>query len=467
MSTADAVDQGSQVPASAGRSRLRGYLARRGRQFSRLLLILAIGLVFMAGVLEVWRGASLIGLPDIGDPFDVAEMRAFRIPEGQDAIVLYHQAQEKLSRMPELSNDVRRLGPGVWSKAPPELRDWVAANRHVLELFREASDRPDGIVHPSFDPDGRRYFLHQLGTFTWLALLEASRLEEQGEMAEAWRWYRAVFRMHVHAMRRGSVFQRWVAASSCTWLPSRIASWAADRRTGEPLLRKALDDVKAGEPNTEWDAYSLKVDYLVMMTELDKEWGEVQQGDREDQNVKIFGEGLPPGIAWIPYAARRYFLNEPERSRRVLRLAFANWVAHAEEKDPRYLKPAVWAAFPRGNRTATVPFFAVNADGPAAARRLPPQDLAAWLIGTRDAKQLLSNWPWPSIRTRERREHRALVVLLAGELYQRDRGSPPPSDESLVGPYLDHLPGDGSDEVDLGEAPTVREDKATATAKPG
>jgi hypothetical protein len=469
MSTTEAIDQPapSSARARSMRIRLRGYLVRRGRQLLRLMLVLVLGLLFMAGALEAWRGASLIGLPDVGDPFDVAAFRAFRIPEEPDAIVLYHQAQAKLSPMPSLPIAIRRLGPGLWSKTVPELRDWATANRRALELFRDASERPDGIVHPSFDRDARHYYLNQLGTFAWLALLEGSRLQEQGEMDEAWNWYRTVFRMKVHAMRRGSILQRYIADSSCKWLHMRVASWAADPRTGVPLLRLALDDVKAGEPRSEWDAFSLKVDYLEMMTELDKKWGAVQQGEEEDQHVLIFGEPLPPVLAWIPYAARRYFSNEPERSRRVLRLAFANWLAHVEEKDPRHLKPAIRATFRRGNRTITVHFFAVSPDGPAAARRLTPQDLATWLIGTLDAKELLSFWPWPSIRMSERRQHRALVVLLAGELYQRERGTAPPSDEALVGPFLEHLPGDGSEELDDGSAPTITGDKATATAKPG
>ena len=390
MPTSEATDQPSQSPSRSSRSRLRGYLVRRSRQTGRVLMVLVIGLLFMAGVLEVWRGASLLGLPDVGDPFDVAAFRAFRIPRDQDAVVLFHQAQEKLSPMPKLSSDERRLGPGPWSKTMPEVREWAATNRHALELFREASDRPDGIVHRSFDRNSRRYYLNQLGALTWLALLEASRLKEQGEMEAAWNWYRAVFRMKVHAMRRGSIFQRLVADNSCKWLHTRVAIWAADRRTAKPLLRRALEDIKSGEPKPEWDAFSLKVEYLDMMNELDKEWGEVQQGDEEDRHVRIWGEELPPSLSWIPYAAKQYVCNEPERSRRVLRLAFANWLAHADEKDPRYLRPAVRAMFSRGECAWTVQFFAVGHDGPAAARKLAPQRLAESLMRTRDAKQLLS-----------------------------------------------------------------------------
>jgi hypothetical protein len=141
----------------------------------------------------------------------------------------------------------------------------------------------------------------------------------------------------------------------------------------------------------------------------------------------------------------------------VLRLVFANWLAHAEEKDASHRKPAVRAMFARGNQNTTLFFNAPGSDAPAGARALMPEDLASWLLSTRDARLLLYEFPWSSVRISEQREHRALVVLLAGELYQRDRGTVAPSDQALVGPYLDHLPDDGSDEVDDGKAPTVRD----------
>ena len=323
----------------------------------------------------------------------------------------------------------------------------------MLELFRDASERPDGIVHPSVNRNARRYYLHQLGTFAWLALLEGSRLEEQGDMEEAWKWYRAVFRMKVHAMRRGSIFQRFVADSSCKWLHMRIASWAADRRTGVPLLRRALADIKAGEPKPEWDAFSLKVDYLEMMTELDKEWGGVQRGDNEDQHVLIFGEPLPPVVGWVPYAARRYFLNEPERSRRVLRSRVCELVG------PR-----------RGKRPAA---SQTSRSGDVRRREADPD--GAFLCGQpgwagRRAENAAAS-PGGVAHRHSRRETASFVLALAVDTHDRAPGTPcagraagrralsarartaAPSDEAPLGPYLDHLPDDGSEELDDGKAP--------------
>jgi hypothetical protein len=465
VTTSDVIAQASQTSVRTWQTRLRGYVVRRTRQLARLLLVLTIGLLITAAVLEGWRGVSLIGLPDVGDPFDVVAFRAFRVREDQDAILLLRQAHEKLTPMPGLPGVVLQAGPVAgWSKAAPELRDWVMANRGALEMFRNAADRPD--VNAGFGRDRHENYLN-LGKFIWLALLEASRHAEQGDMAQAWSWYRAVIRFRVHVMRRGSLFQRFVVDGNSSSLEQCIANWIADRRTSVSLVRRALDDVRAAEPKPEWDGSSLRVEYLEKMKELDKDWGWVQQGEDKDQHVRIGDGELPPYLGWIPYAAKRYISSEPERSRRVMRLAFANWLAHAEDRDPRHKKPAARVTFKVDSRSLAVCFYPVNAAGPVAAQKLNPQELARWFAGSRDAKVSLDFWPWPGIHTSERRKHHALAMLLAGELYKRDLGKPPPSDESLVGPYLDHLPGDGSDELDDGSVPTIVDGEWAPAAKPG
>jgi hypothetical protein len=79
-------------------------------------------------------------------------------------------------------------------------------------------------------------------------------------------------------------------------------------------------------------------------------------------------------------------------------------------------RPMVRCRGPLEKRPATVYVYSVSPAGRSAARALTPRVLAERLVGNRDAKILLSSWPWPAIRATERQEHRALVVLLAGEL---------------------------------------------------
>ena len=182
---------------------------------------------------------------------------------------------------------------------------------------------------------------------------------------------------------------------------------------------------------------------------------------RRDNDFRIGGEKLPPNLAKSIYDGLQFLANEPERSRRVLRLAYANWLAHVDDSNARSGKPAVRASFRTYKQNSRLFFYTASPKAPAAARALLPTDLASWLMTARDAKLALAQWPWPSIRVSEKREYRAMVVLLAEELYRRERGAPPPSEAALVGPYLIHLPGDGSEELDDGTAPTVEDSRTS------
>ena len=85
---------------------------------------------------------------------------------------------------------------------------------------------------------------------------------------------------------------------------------------------------------------------------------------------------------------------------------------------------------------------------------MPLQEIASWLLTTNDAKLAFRYdfLAWPSIRRTEQRGYRELLVLLATEIYRRERGSGPPSDEALVGTYLESLPDDGA--ADLADETT-------------
>ena len=67
----------------------------------------------------------------------------------------------------------------------------------------------------------------------------------------------------------------------------------------------------------------------------------------------------------------------------------------------------------------------------------------------------------PPVQARDRRTfadrkaHHDLVIMLATEIFRRERGAPPPTEASLVGTYLQSLPDDGSAELADGTTPTV------------
>jgi hypothetical protein len=67
----------------------------------------------------------------------------------------------------------------------------------------------------------------------------------------------------------------------------------------------------------------------------------------------------------------------------------------------------------------------------------------------------------PPVRARDtrivadRRAFRDLLIVLATEILRRERGAPPPTEDALVGTYLQRLPDDGSAELADGTTPTV------------
>ena len=94
--------------------------------------------------------------------------------------------------------------------------------------------------------------------------------------------------------------------------------------------------------------------------------------------------------------------------------------------------------------------------------------MASWLVTTNDAR-VAFQYPWylwPAVRQREQRDYRALLVALASELYHRERGTFPPSEDALVGTYLESLPDDGSAELGDEMTPIVSDSASSAQPPP-
>jgi hypothetical protein len=443
---------------------LRKWLCR----LARVTFVLAIGLAVAASAFAIWWLNSLNGLPDIGDPFDVAAFRSFSVPDDQNAFTFVRRANEKLTPLRGWRQS-KGTGPddpiSAWSIANPKLREWARENREALELFLQGADRPDA-AHPAGEPTANA----EVRRLNWVAIHEARRRQESGDMAGAWDCYRAVLRMITHCRRRGSITQRYSARQTSFYLPLRLTDWVTDPRTTPAQLHAALDEVLKNEPNPDWNISAIKHAYLELMREIERPMPLFEE-------KWTFGLGdlaLTPTMIDQLKLARRFMWREPERSRRVLRLLFAQYLAHLETRELPPRKPAVWVRLsyltstkPVTKRGFTFPLYPVSPEAPVGARALSPQAVAGWLVATLDARVWLERgfdsdeWPWPPDRAGEwsgvadDKAYRDLVIMLATKIYLRERGSSPASDEALVGTYLKRLPVDRAPEVDDGTAPKV------------
>ena len=199
----------------------------------------------------VWWTMQLIRLPDIGDPFDVAAFRRFTIPDERTVCALRTggRAVKAMAAEAKARWWTDRLACLV-DQAAPEVRQWADSNREALSLYRHGSELPDALgAVPKFVGDHEEHWdmFGPLQQFELLALLEGSRLQEQGDMAGAWGWYREVLRTIHHVGMHGTVSRRAIVQRWHMQLSERLAGWSADRRTTPAVLRQAVDDVVACE----------------------------------------------------------------------------------------------------------------------------------------------------------------------------------------------------------------------------
>jgi hypothetical protein len=410
------------------------------------------------GGLWIWGLRSLKGLPDVGDPFDLAEARRrVGVPDGENAYVDYVDAARLLAPRPATLSrvDLTKLS---WSDAGTNVREYVEQNGAALSKWREGTQR-DGAV---YNQPGQLAFdtllpvIDHLRTLVALAGLEGSRLQEQGRMEEAWAWYRGMLRTGRHVGAHGVLIERTTGARLHTTAARRIFHWAADPRVGADLLRRALVDTLAADALTPPLSENLKLEYLMCMRDLDELRVVSPDVPMPGGRLGLLEQLVQKtGVKKQVQQIRLRGTNDIERSRRVLRLVFANWLAQVD-------RPAAQ----RGKIVTQKPtmIYATDRNAPWAARALSPEDLSAAIDDTLYAKQILrpedsqnmgeglfglaAAWDGNGLLAQEPRRRAALVVRLAAELYRREHGGLPATAGQLVGKYLKELPeGTAPDEL--------------------
>ena len=268
------------------------------RKRLRQLLWCILGLALAAGVFAIWWLTSLYGLPDIGDPFDVAAFKSYQIPDDQNGVVFFQQAFEKLTPLPEVPYAAKTAAAtGSWSKLDPKLQRWVEANRPAIALLQQGADRSDVNWGSADEFFWHRFPMLNPGGLLWLALVEGGRRAETGDLAGAWDCYRAVLRTTTHLRRRGNMSLRHIVNIFHGHLRHRLADWAADPKTTIPQLRRALDEATLSQPKPEWDVVSLKLEYLHLMRSLEQPRYSLHRAIDEDVTYRIGDYQVPDDLA--------------------------------------------------------------------------------------------------------------------------------------------------------------------------
>ncbi len=199
----------------------------RGRR--RVALAGLYGLILGVLGVVVRREAVLWQLPAAPEPFDLVRFGHVDLPDADNAMVLYRRADQLRVNLPELFRDLP-AGAGLawdWRQSDPRILPWIEANRPALDVWRQATARPDSLfVQPAeFTYTPSFAVFDGISRLSQLATLEATRRQAAGDLAGAWVDYRAVIRAAHHAGRHAG----------------RSAS-----ATGAGILRKAIPSILPG-----------------------------------------------------------------------------------------------------------------------------------------------------------------------------------------------------------------------------
>lgn len=395
-----------------------------GRQRAFVLFVYAI--VGGGFGLFLWRALSLRNLPDIGEPFDTEAFYKNDVPDSENALVLIDQAHTKLKwPSPEKLKNAfpNRWELGSWSTATAGARSCLEMNRDVLEIWRRATDLKRAFPAKRNGAFGMLY--QSLEPFAPLARLEASRLVESGDVEGAWRWYRAALRASRHSLA-GGMGSRNSTGRLLMGIERDLVLWLRHPRTDAILVRRALDDVLALKEIDAPPINDIKSAYLAWMKEMNDAPADHWLRQYRDEEKGLLAHLLhKPEWLW-------FMKREPERTRRVVKIVFANCLAH-RELDPDS---------PADAQVNALAFWPLPSNAPEKARALSTEEFIHWA----NSSMIIRQFPFASLSAVDssfrfdqvRRD--SLILLLASRLFEIDRGRPPTAPSELIGTVLKQLP---------------------------
>ncbi len=356
--------------------------------------------------------------------------------------------------------------------SPPEVEAWIDSNREARDLWLRATARPGLSYHPwdargfgaewddageGIDPKTGKHIALRVdtperGLLHWLGERAATRLEKEGDLAGAWTWHNAALRYSRHVGMRTIFADRLQAVALHREACDRVVNWASNDRVDAALLRRALADALAAGTMVPLLSDAVKADYLEAMLLLDhpplslvnqvledfKRSAERALPDpplprkrshfgRGNDGFENDGDRFQRYLPNLPARATYYLNGDPERSKRLVRQVYANWLVHCDE--------------PISMQSRTVTDLNLFSGAAITRGMLPAAELASELDRAGPARHVLPCWTELQKHLEDERSRQArLVVTLAGELYLRERGKRPASPKDLVGPYLTELP---------------------------
>jgi len=407
------------------------------RGWRRIGLLILYALMAVAIWAPLRRRSQLAGLPDVGEPFDVAAFRApGRAADDRNAFVSYRKAVELHRGMNDKEGASFSNANLAWSRADDLFRGWVKEHDEAIALLCTGAARPEFVPESRTDPTvqaatgANNALAARLGWVATAALFKAGKLQADGDLAGAWTLLKAVVRASRHVEWATSTAQgRSHGIMMVQYAREPVAAWAKDPKVGAAMLRQAIDDLAAAEALTPPFSTFYKQEYL----------GALELLTNPKPLIEAHAKAHHDRPAWHVFALapalEAYLDGESERSRRVLNLLVANDLAWCDR--PVVEQPSV--AVPR------LRIFEPDPTSAPAARAVAPDELAKWADSSLITPFL--TWRLGEIEKWERIDRwsmNALFEAVSVSLFTKETGHPPASPAEALRRYRP-APGDTPD----------------------
>ena len=395
-------------------------------------LVVVVMLALLALLPFAVRATFLSSVPDMAEPFDEAAFVKDDIPADENAFTEYRQAlamtkpfrqgeQGITTRFPNSYEDEFKQG---WESADKSVRAWLEVHRPTMVVWRLGTEKQRALdVSPGEMTFATTLEASQsLREFAGLARLDQLRCLHEGDVDEAGKLARAVYRSGGHASTRGPLVAGLIGVALHFVGSEAMARWAEHPSVTGDQLRIALAQVRADFALYESESNLLKSEFLALRNSSGtRDWvqliGPVAGGGPLGDG--ILPESVVRGLLWVT--------GEPELTVRLSRQILTNQLREIDK--------------PLAERRKLVGAgMAMLFDLDPAARlpgELDPAGIDRGLRTSIPSKLLL-----PATKQvddsfqRFRGRQAALEAMLAAQAYRRDKGEFPESLDQLVPEYL-------------------------------
>ena len=200
---------------------------------------------------QLWRRSQLAGLPDVGNPFDVAARRRPRSSPRRPQC--FRPVSASGRAVPRHEQGLERIFSRAnfrWSTADAALAAGSPSTRRRSHCCEQGSERPEAYLELPATSDGRARSPDEAGghqRLSWIgdaALFEAGRLRAEGDPAGAWALLKAVVRASRDMQR--AMPTAWCRTRRSRWSSTPSGRSPSGRRTHRSASRPATGSRRSG-----------------------------------------------------------------------------------------------------------------------------------------------------------------------------------------------------------------------------